>query len=588
MSARTWRIYFVLGILGIAAYFAVPSVAVQDVLYSVVGISAALALAVGVRAHRPRTRYPWYLLIVGQLMFVAGDIVWDVLADVFHKQPFPSVADAIYLVGYPFLAAGLVGFVRSRIPGRDRASLIDALVIGSAVTVVAWVFWIDRYADQGHLRSLETLISIAYPVMDVVLIAVLARLAISPGSRKAAYRLLMSSLLLLLLADIFYANLEFTASYNGRNVIDVGWLLSYLALGAAALHPTMRSMTSLTTERSRPLTHRRLALLAIASLTAPVVFGVQALRGKVVDAPIIVLGSIALFLLVLARMEGMTHEVESSVHELEAQREALHISLAKEREAGAELRELSRMKGDFVAMVSHELRTPLTTITGFAKTLQQPAIAQDSVLREESVQAIERQGERLLRLIENLLTAAQVQNEALRLHLGPVAFDELCAEVVEGMQPGRERVRITVGSDLPILLTDRDLLGRILGNLLDNALKYSPDGARCEVGARRLGKRLEFWVRDQGIGIPPSELGHIFDRFYQVDSSPTRRYMGVGLGLSLVRDLVRDLGGSLAVASRQGEGSTFTVRIPTRHPLAASDEGDEGEERPRAVAGRPG
>ena len=168
------------------------------------------------------------------------------------------------------------------------------------------------------------------------------------------------------------------------------------------------------------------------------------------------------------------------------------------------------------------------------------------------------------------------------------SFDELCAEVVEGMQPGRERVRITVGSDLPILLTDRDLLGRILGNLLDNALKYSPDGARCEVGARRLGKRLEFWVRDQGIGIPPSELGHIFGRFYQVDSSPTRRYMGVGLGLSLVRDLVRDLGGSLAVASRQGEGSTFTVRIPTRHPLAASDEGDEGEERPRAVAGRPG
>src|SRR5437879_3480641 len=130
----------------------------------------------------------------GPLVFVAGDIVWDVLADVFHKQPFPSVADAIYLVGYPFLAAGLVGFVRSRIPGRDRASLIDALVIGSAVTVVAWVFWIDRYADQGHLRSLETLISIAYPVMDVVLIAVLARLAISPGSRKAAYRLLMSSL----------------------------------------------------------------------------------------------------------------------------------------------------------------------------------------------------------------------------------------------------------------------------------------------------------------------------------------------------------------------------------------------------------
>jgi signal transduction histidine kinase len=134
-----------------------------------------------------------------------------------------------------------------------------------------------------------------------------------------------------------------------------------------------------------------------------------------------------------------------------------------------------------------------------------------------------------------------------------------------------------------MLVTDRDLLGRILGNLLDNALKYSPNGSPCEVGARRLGRRLEFWVRDHGIGIPPSELGHIFDRFYQVDSSQTRKYMGVGLGLSLVRDLVRDLGGSLAVASRPGEGSTFTVRVPLRHPLAASDA--EGEQEPTAVAG---
>jgi len=585
VSARTWRVYAGLGLLGIAAYYLVPSKAAQDVLYSVIGASTAVAIVVGVRANRPRIRSPWYLLVVGQLLFVAGDIVWNVMADVLHTSPFPSAADGLYLAGYPLFAIGLLGFVRCRIPGRDRASLIDALIIGSAVAVIAWVFWIDRYADQGRMDSIGTLISMAYPAMDVVLIAVLARLAVSPGSRVPAYRFLMSSLVLLLLADVLYANLEVSASYNGRSVTDAAWLLSYVALGAAALHSSMRSMTELASTPPKRLTRRRLALLAIASLTTPAVFGIQELRGRHADGPIIVFGSVALFLLVLARIEGLIREVESSVHELEGEHATLHDNLVKEREAAEELRDLARMKGDFVALVSHELRTPRTTIIGFAKALQQRAIAEDPVLRDESVRAIARQGHRLLRLVENLLTAARLQSKGLRIRLGPLAFAELCAEVVEGMQPGADRIRLAIPPDLPILLTDRELLGRVLANLLDNALKYSPNDSTCEVEARRLGRWLEFSVQDQGIGIPPSQLGHIFDRFYQVDSSPTRKYMGVGLGLSLVRDLVRDLGGSLAVASRKGEGSTFTVRVPIRHPLAASDDGDE---QPKAVAGTGG
>jgi signal transduction histidine kinase len=119
-----------------------------------------------------------------------------------------------------------------------------------------------------------------------------------------------------------------------------------------------------------------------------------------------------------------------------------------------------------------------------------------------------------------------------------------------------------------VLYTDRQLLSRVLQNLVDNALKYSPEEAPCELEARAEGDTLVFWVQDYGIGISPEELPKIFDRFYQVDSSSTRTFRGAGLGLSLVQDLLDHLGGQIDVVSRPGEGSRFTVRLPVRHPRA--------------------
>jgi signal transduction histidine kinase len=119
--------------------------------------------------------------------------------------------------------------------------------------------------------------------------------------------------------------------------------------------------------------------------------------------------------------------------------------------------------------------------------------------------------------------------------------------------------------DLPVLTTDRQLLTRVLQNLVDNALKYSPDGSPCELEARSDGEHIVFSVRDYGIGIPPDELPRIFDRFYQVDSSSTRTFRGAGLGLSLVRDLLDHLGGTIDVQSTPGDGSKFLVTIPIRY-----------------------
>ncbi|HEY2804081.1 MAG TPA: HAMP domain-containing sensor histidine kinase [Actinomycetota bacterium] len=253
---------------------------------------------------------------------------------------------------------------------------------------------------------------------------------------------------------------------------------------------------------------------------------------------------------------------------LAAQAERLESLLEKEHETVAELREFSRMKGEFVAVVSHELRTPVTALIGYAKTLHQPEFSGDAKLRDEFLDRMVRQGDRLLRLVENLLTAANLESQQLKLSLGRVLFEDICRETVEGLAAEHGRVKLTLPEELPVLLTDRQLLGRVVSNLLDNALKYSPEGTSCELGAERDGVNLRFWVRDHGIGIDPAKVEKIFDRFYQVDSSHTRSFRGAGLGLSLVHDLLEHLGGEIEVSSAPGEGSTFTVTLPARHPHA--------------------
>ncbi len=256
---------------------------------------------------------------------------------------------------------------------------------------------------------------------------------------------------------------------------------------------------------------------------------------------------------------------------LKDQAERLEGLLRKESATVDQLRELNRMKGEFVAVVSHELRTPITAMNGYAKTLRQPQFAEDPELRDEFLERIERQGDRLVGLVENLLTTSQLESDQLSISVGRVLFEDLCREAVEGLGTDSERVSVDVPDDIPVLHTDRQLLGRVMSNLLDNALKYSADDVKCEFGARARGSELVFWIRDHGIGMAPEELDRIFERFYQVDSSATRRFRGAGLGLSMVRDLVRHLGGSVQVESAPGEGSTFTVRLPLHAPATASE-----------------
>jgi two-component system phosphate regulon sensor histidine kinase PhoR len=249
------------------------------------------------------------------------------------------------------------------------------------------------------------------------------------------------------------------------------------------------------------------------------------------------------------------------------------------------------MRRDFVANVSHELRTPLTAITGYAETLRDGAL-RDPTQAKEFVDVIVRHAGRLRALIEDLLDLSSVEQGAARLDIRPAPVREVAAQAESAVRVGADRRRhalvVDVPDGLPPVLADRDRLAQVLINLLDNAIKFTPDGGRITLAARAVGggagggggasgatasgasavgggpgaARVVLTVADNGVGIPPSELGRIFERFYRVDRSRDRREGGTGLGLAIAKHLVQAMGGTITAESRQGEGTRFTVSLP--------------------------
>ena len=245
---------------------------------------------------------------------------------------------------------------------------------------------------------------------------------------------------------------------------------------------------------------------------------------------------------------------------LGAQNRRLQGLLEQEQQTVEELRALNRRQSEFLAITSHELRTPLTSIAGYARTLTQPMFDDDADSRREFLEAIERQAGRLGGLIENILAVTQLGESSPEAAATPLP--ETVRSVIARLGPGAERVEVDIATDLPEVRVDRRLLELAIGNLLDNALKFSSDGSPCRVGARLDGESVLVWVEDEGIGIAQEHVGRIFDRFYQVDSSSTRRHGGIGLGLHLVKAVVEAAGGTIDVRSEPGRGTRFALRLP--------------------------
>lgn len=230
------------------------------------------------------------------------------------------------------------------------------------------------------------------------------------------------------------------------------------------------------------------------------------------------------------------------------------------------VRQLEKMRSDFVASVSHELRTPLTSIKGFAETLLEGA-AQNEELRQKFLGIIIAEANRLHRLIDDLLTLSYVENRQIELKQGVADLRQVVAKVTELLAPLAQAKGVALLAELPeglpLLNIHEDYLGQIILNLLDNAIKYTPGGGRVTINANFSEKDVEVTVTDTGIGIPAEALPRLFERFYRVDKARFRELGGTGLGLAIVKHLLERHGGKISVSSVLGKGTSFTFTLPS-------------------------
>ena len=257
---------------------------------------------------------------------------------------------------------------------------------------------------------------------------------------------------------------------------------------------------------------------------------------------------------------------------VEAEREGLMHELEDQNER---LRELDRLKDEFVALVSHELRTPLTSIRGYLELVLDGEAGDLTDEQRQFLGVVERNAHRLLALVGDLLFLAQVDAGKLSLEMGAVDLASIAAEAVETARPLAEEKGVTLtlaSSPLPLLAGDRIRLAQLLDNLVSNGIKFTPSGGRVDVRVRGEQAAAVVEVRDTGMGIPVDEQEHLFDRFFRTSKATEQAIPGTGLGLAISKAIVHAHGGQIAVASDEGQGTSFRVALPIRQAQSAPAE----------------
>jgi signal transduction histidine kinase len=230
-----------------------------------------------------------------------------------------------------------------------------------------------------------------------------------------------------------------------------------------------------------------------------------------------------------------------------------------------EERALDTLKAEFVSTVSHELRTPLAAIYGAAMTLRREDVVLDEEQNVTLFNVITNESDRLARTVNAILWASRLDSHALSTMIESCDAHMLARDVVDAQRthlPSHLGLELVAEEALPPVAADPDKVRQVLVNLVDNAVKYSPDGGEVRVEISRDAERVRFAVCDQGLGIPYAEQRRIFDKFYRLDPDMTRGIGGTGLGLYICRELVRRMEGEIWVTSEPGSGSTFAFELP--------------------------
>jgi len=527
VMARPARIFLAAELLLGTAYFVLPDSLLGAVVYCALGLAMVVAVVVGVRRYRPAQPLAWYLVAAGQLSFTVGDAINYTYQWVLQVEPpYPSVADAFYLACYVALAGGLLLLVRERAPGRDVASLIDATIVTVGVGLLSWVFLIGPNVRAPGLLLSQRLVSIAYPLGDVLLVAVAVRLWRTGGHGTTASRLLTLGLVALLAADTVYGLSLLSGGWDAGGPVDAIWIIFYLGVGLAALHPSMVSLSEPAPSNAR-LTRTRLALLAGASLMAPAVLVIQTLRDEPIDVVVIAGGSVVLFLLTLARMGGLASEVASQAERKRAMQTVLRATEQERVRLAADLHD-----------------GPVQELTALRYGLTR---ARTRIQRGQSEEA-----ERLLAEIEDELAAGITGLRRLMAELRPAVLDEQGLEVALHNQvrafEATSGVACAVSTGLEHRLAPdlETVLYRVTQESLNNVGKHA-GASRVTVSLAAENGSVRLRINDDGVGFDPAVAAKLLSEGH--------------FGLAGMRERVEMVGGHLTIDSSPGRGTTVDVEM---------------------------
>ncbi|MGW4891684.1 putative bifunctional diguanylate cyclase/phosphodiesterase [Kitasatospora sp. NPDC004240] len=318
---RLMAVYLVWMVTFTVIYYLYPNQRI--IWWTGVGLGGVAAIVVGIRLNRPAHAQYWYSLAAANFCFTAGEVTQVVQMEFLDLgNPFPSVADGFYLAEYLLYAVGVLGFIRWRTAHQDRGSLLDALILTMGLALLAWIYLILPYARNPDLTWLQRSVAIAYPLGDVVVLALLLRLLVPSGGKSRSLQLLTIGSLGLLISDVLYGLIQLHGDWRIGTPVDLGWAFYYTLWGAAALHPSMVQLTKPVPSHQSDISRARLSLLALASLIAPAILIIESISGNNANAGVIGAFSAILFLLVIARLAGVVIARRQAIARERALREA--------------------------------------------------------------------------------------------------------------------------------------------------------------------------------------------------------------------------------------------------------------------------